>query len=225
MAKEQKDQLSQKLRKWLEEIGDELGDLLSGRVIFRRLKEIVKSNENIQSPAILHNWIADNYVAKMCTGIRKIVDKKESVSLYRLILQIKKNPDVITRDYFISQSKDEFGKKMGTAGKGFDKFAKPHEQRVDSERLNNDLQKLKEGTRLIKDFTDQWIAHWDENRDNVQMPTFVDLDKALDVIDKVWCDYSLLLKCHAPISGTCKPTIGDDWEAPLRHPWIKSPEQ
>jgi hypothetical protein len=223
MTEEQKEQLRQKWRTWLDEIGNELGWLLTGRDFFWRLQEIVNSNEKIQSPYILHNWIADNYVAKITTGIRKIVDKKESISLYRLILQIKKNPEVITREYFVSQWRDDFLKKMGTADRTFDVFAKVGEQTMDPERLDADIQELSEGTRLIKDFTDKWIAHWDENRANVQMPTFKDLDEALDIVDKVWCKYRLLLERSA--LDTRKPAMALDWEEPLRHPWIEVPQQ
>lgn len=222
MTESQKEQLRQKWRSWLDEIGHELGWLLTGRDFFWRLQEIVESNKKIQSPHVLHNWIADNYVAKVTTGIRKIVDKKESVSLYRVIWGIKKNPDVITREYFVGQWHDGVSKQMGIADETFDAFAKAGEQRVDPGRLDADMRELSEGTRLIKVFTDKWIAHWDENRDNVQMPTFGDLDRALDIVDSVWCKYRLLLERSAP--DTRKPAMALDWEAPLRHRWIEEPE-
>ncbi|MEK6756973.1 MAG: hypothetical protein AABZ02_12540 [Bacteroidota bacterium] len=223
MTEKQKEQLRQKWRSWLDEIGNELGWLLTGRDFFWRLQRTVESNKKIQSPAILHNWIADNYVAKVATGIRKMVDKKESVSLYRLIWGIKKNPDVITREYFVSQWRDEFLREMGTADRTFDVFAKAGEERMDPERLDTALGKLDEGTCLVKHFTDKWVAHWDKNRENAPMPTFGDLDRALDTIDGVWCEYRLLLERCAP--DTRKPAMALDWEAPLRHRWIEEPEQ
>jgi len=223
MTEEQKDQLRQKWKSWLDEIGNELGWLLTGRDIFWRLQEIVESNDKIQSPPILHNWIADNYVAKVATGIRKIVDKKKSCSLFQLILGIEKNPDVITREYFVSQWHDKVTKKLGIDNQTFDEFAKPGEQRVDLENLTSDKQKLSEGTNLIKNFTDKWIAHFDKKRGIIQMPTFGDLNNALDIIDEVWCKYSLLLMCSAP--DTRKPAMALDWEAPLQHCWIEEPEK
>lgn len=226
MKEEQKEQLRQKLKSWLDEIGNELGWLLSGRDLFARLRKIVESNEKIQSPPILYNWIADNYVAKMCTSIRALTERgTDAFSLRGLIEKIQANPDVVTRDYFISQSKDDFAKEMGTAGQDFDRFAKTGEQHIDPERLESDVRKLKEGTRLIKDFTDQWVAHFDQKRKIERMPRFEDLDRTLDIIDEVWCDYSWLLRCHPPAAGTRKPTMGPDWEAPLRHRWIEDPEQ
>jgi len=227
MTEGQIDQLRQKLKSWVDEIGNEIGSLLTGRKIFQRLQEIVNSNEKIQSPHIFHDWVADNYVAKMCSCVRALAEnnpRNKPVSLYMLIEKIKKNPHAITRDYFISQSRDDFAKEMGTAGNDFDTFAKPGEQYIDSKRLDSDLQKLAEGTRLIGDFTDQWIAHFDQKPKIERMPTFEDLNKALDIIDEVWCDYYLLLTCHGLGSGTRQPVIAEDWEAPLRYPWIVEQE-
>jgi len=218
MTEEQKDQLRQKWKSWLDEIGDELGWLLTGRDFFWRLQKIVQSNKKIQSPAILHKWIADSYVAKVATGIRKIVGKNESMSLYKLIEGIKNNPDVITREYFISQWHDKVTKELGIDHQTFDKYTEPGGQHVNLEGLARDLQMLDEDTQLIKTFTDKWVAHLDKNRETIEMPTFGDLDTALDVVDKVWCKYKELLTCSAP--ETQKPAIPEDWEAPLLHPWI-----
>jgi len=224
MTEEQKDQLRHKWRSWLDEIGNELGWLLTGRDLFWRLQEIVESNEKIQSPAILHNWIADNYVAKTTTGIIKVTDHhRGTISLYWLIKGIKNNPDLISRDYFVSQWRDDFLREMGTADRTFDMYANFGKQLVDPERLDADIRGLDEGTSLVKDFRDQWVAHFDEKRKTDQMPTFGDLNKALDIIDEVWCKYRLLLERSA--TDTRKPAMALDWEEPLRHCWIKSPEQ
>ena len=224
MKEGQKDQLRQKWKCWLVEIGNELGWLLVGREIFYRLKEIVLSNTKIQSPVILHNWIIDNYVAKVTTGIIKITDHhRGTISLYWLIKGIENSPDIITRDYFVSQWRDDPTKKNGTADRTFDMFANVGEQLVDTARLTTDMQRLDKRTRIVKDFRDQWIAHFDEKLKIEREPTFGDLDKALDVIDEVWRDYNLLLTCSC-VPRTRKSATGD-WEAPLRHPWIEQPEQ
>jgi len=220
MTKEQKERLRQKWRGWLDEIGNELGLLLTGRDFFWRLQRIVESNKKIQSPALLHNWIADNYVAKVTTGIIRITGHhRGTISLYWLIKGIENNPDAITREYFVSQWKDEFLKKMGTADSTFDEFAKVGEQLIDPERLARDIEKLDKGMGLVKDFRDQWVAHFDEKRKIDRMPTFRDLDKALDIIDEVWCKYRLLLERCAP--DTRKPSVAVDWEEPLRYQWIE----
>jgi hypothetical protein len=224
MKEEQKEQLRQKWKSWLDEIGNELGWLLVGRDIYYRFKDIVLSNTKIQSPFILHKWIIDNYVAKVTTSIIRLTDKHPgTISLYWLIKGIEKNPDVITRDYFISQWSDKPTREIGTASKTFDMFAKVGEQCVDPEKLNSDIQKLKEETGIIKTFRDKWIAHLDEKQKNERIPSFGNIDKALDIIDEIWRDYNLLLTCSY-VPRTRKPGIGD-WEAPLRHPWIEGPEQ
>jgi len=196
---------------------------LTGRDFFWGLQDIVASNKKIQSPAQFHNWIADNYVAKVSTSIVRLTDRhKGTVSLYWLIRGIANNPDVITRDYFVSQWCDERSKQMGMANRMFDMFAEPGEQSVDQDMLKSDIEKLVEGTRLVRDYRDEWIAHFDQKRETTQMTTFGDLDKALDIIDEVWCKCSLLLTCSAP--NTCKPARQYNWKKTLRHAWIQGTE-
>ena len=211
MTEDQKTKLRQKWGEWLEIIGNELGWLLTGRDFFWGIRKIVESNKKIQSPSALHNWIGDNYVAKVTTGIIRLTDHhRGTISLYWLIKGISKNREVITRDYYVSGYGDKRLVKIGVADRDFDKF-------------DNDIKLLDEKTRLIKDFRDQWIAHFDEKREIEQMPTFGDMDKALDTIDSIFCDYTLLLKRSAP--PTRKPVLQYDWEEPLRYPWNEIKEK
>jgi len=224
MREEQKEQLRQKWEEWLEKIGEDLGDLLFSQDIFNEVCEIVKNNSNIQTPSAFFGWIRDNYVDSIIIRIGRLSDHdNRTISLHRLIIEISENPDVITREYFVSQWRDDFLREMGTADRTFDMYANFGKQLVDPERLDTDIRRLDEGTSLVKDFRDQWVAHFDEKRKTDQMPTFGDLNKALDIIDEVWCKYRLLLGRSAP--DTRKPAMALDWEAPLRHRWIKSPEQ
>ncbi|MCK4294281.1 MAG: hypothetical protein KAY65_13875 [Planctomycetes bacterium] len=224
MTNKQRDELRQKWTRWLDDMGNELGWLLTGCDFFWGLQEIVRSNNKIQSPAGLHNWIADNYVAKVSTSIVRLTDRHPgTISLFWLITEIAKNPDVITRDYFVSQWHDEVLKELGFPDKTFDEFAGPGERCVNPERLKSDKQLLAEGTRLVKDFRNQWVAHFDSERKIERMPTFGDLDEALGIIDCVWCDYERLLTCSAP--PTRKPALAYDWKEPLRYPWIEMSEE
>jgi hypothetical protein len=220
MTEEQKTKLRQKWGEWLEIIGNELSWLLTGRDFFYGIRKIVESNKKIQSPSALHNWISDNYVAKVTTGIISLTDRhRGTISLYWLIKGISKNREVITRDYYVSEYRDKCLVEIGVADRDFDKFAKRGEQLIRIDKLNNDIKLLDEKTCLIKTFRDQWIAHFDEKRKIKQMPTFGDVDKALDTIDSIFCDYTLLLKRYSP--PTRKPVLQYDWREPLRYPWIE----
>lgn len=219
MTGKQKAELRQKWEGWLERIGTELGWLLTGRDFFYGVQEIVESNKKIQSPPAFHNWISDNYVAKITTGIIQLTDRhRGTISLYWLLKGILKNPEVITRDYYVSGYRDKRLQEVGFADRDFDKFADKRKKHVSPDKLNGDIELLEKEVRLIKDFRDKWIAHFDEKREIERMPTFEDVDKALDVIDNIFCEYSLLLKRSAP--PTRKPVLQYDWKEPLRHAWI-----
>jgi len=224
MTEKQKTQLRQKWEKWIEEIGSQLGWLLTGRDFLYGIRKIVESNKKIQSPSALHNWISDNYVAKVTTSIIRLTDHHPgTVSLYWLIKGISQNREAITRDYYVSGYGDKYLVKIGAADSDFNKFANEGEQLISLDRLNNDIKLLKEKTGLIKTFRNQWIAHFDEEREIERMPTFGDVDEALDTIDSIFCNYTLLLTRSAP--STRKPVLQYDWKNPLRYTWIEKDEQ
>jgi len=220
MIEEQKVQLRQKWEAWLERIGTDIGWLLTGRDFFYQVRKIVESNKKIQSPAAFHNWISDNYVAKVTTSITRLTDRhRGTISLYCLIKGILENPGVITRDYYVSGYRDKRLREMGFADRDFDNFADKGRQNVSPDKLYGHIKQLEEATHLIKDFRDQWIAHFDEKREIERMPTFEDVDKALDAIDNIFCKCTLLLKRSAP--PTRKPVLQYDWKKPLRYAWIE----
>jgi hypothetical protein len=219
MTEEQKTQLRQKWEKWLERIGHDLGWLLTSHDIFEVVQNIVNSNKQIQSPDLFHRWILDNYVARVAIGISRLNDHdRRTISLHRLIKDISENREVITRNYFVSRY-PKWMQDRGVANHDFDKFAKRNDEMISFERLNNDIDLLDEETRLIKNFRDQWIAHFDLNREIGQMPTFEDADKALQIIDGIFCKYYLLVDGGG--MNTRKPVLQYDWKEPLRHAWIE----
>ncbi len=218
MTEKQKVQLRQKWKGWLEKIGNDLGWLLTSNDIFERVRNIVDSNKRIQSPDLFHRWIIDNYVARVAVGIGRLNDHDcRTISLHRLIKDISENLEAMTRDYFVSRYPDWMRDK-GVTDHDFDKFAEKNSRLISPGRLNGDIDLLDEETRLVKDFRDQWIAHFDSNREIKRMPTFEDVDKSLQVIDCIFCKYYLLVDGGG--MTTRKPALQFDWKEPLKHAWI-----
>lgn len=220
MAKKKKDELLKKWEEWIEEIMKQLSWLLTGQDFFWGMRNIVEANEKIQLPTALHNWIVDNYVAKVTTGIARLNDHDtRTISLHRLIKEISENPDVITREDYVSGYSDDFLIQSGAADRDFDNFAEKTEQHISSSKLKEDIEILDKKTKIIKDFRDQWVAHFDQNRKIDQLPTFGDVAETLEIIDKIFCKYYMLLTRGG--MNTCKPTLQYDWKEPLTHAWIE----
>jgi len=218
MTEKQKVQLRQKWKGWLEKIANDLSWLLTSHDIFERVRNIVDSNKRIQSPDLFHRWIIDNYVARVAVGIGRLNDHdSRTISLHRLIKDISENLEAITRDYFVSRYTERMQNK-GAGDHDFDTFAEKNSRLISRGRLNDDIDLLDEETRLVKDFRNRWIAHFDLNREIERMPTFGDVDKSLQVIDRIFCKYYLLVDGGG--MTTTKPVVQFDWEEPLKYAWI-----
>lgn len=222
MNAKQKTNIRRKWKRWLERIGDDVGWLLTSHDIFEKIQRILKSNKNIQTPALLHRWIVDNYAARVSIGIRRLSDHdKRAISLYRLIKEISENPDALTRDWFVSQYQ-KMMRQMRLADRDFDIFANKGGKTVSKFKLKRDMKRLEKDTNRIRKFANKWIAHCDINRTSLQVPTYKDVNRALSDVDTLFCKYWLLLTRGG--MSTRKPVLQYDWKEPLRHPWIEMKE-
>lgn len=209
-----------KWRRWLKEIGNDVGLLLTSHNIFEEIQNIVNSNKLIQTPGLLHRWMTSNYVARLPIGIRRLDDHdKRSISLYRLIEDITENPGVITRCYYISEY-PKWMRDEGFADRDFDEFARKGSNLISTFKLEKDMRQLDKNTIQIRKFVNKWIAHRDIKRKKFSIPTMKDTEKALKDIDNLFCKYNMLLTRHG--SRTRKPAIPYDWKKPLRYPWIRN---
>lgn len=223
MNTKQRVNIRRKWRRWLERIGDDVGWLLTSHDIFEEIQRILKSNKNIQTPALLHRWIVDNYAARVSIGIRRLSDHdKRAISLYRLIKEISENPDALTRDWFASQYQKGM-RQLGLADQAFNNFANKEGKTVSKYKVKRDMKRLEKDTNRIRKFANKWIAHCDINRTSLQVPTYKDVNRALSDVDRLFCKYWLLLTRGG--MTTRKLSIMYDWKEPLRHPWIEMTEE
>jgi hypothetical protein len=108
--------------KWLKVIRDEVVYLLINRNIFWEVNEIIKNNKDIQKPSQFYNFLGDTYASYALMGIRRQVKiDSQSISLVRLLKEIIKNPEKLSRQYYKSLYKGSVVEHL--ADKHFDKYA------------------------------------------------------------------------------------------------------
>ncbi len=223
MTEQEKVEFRQKWKKWIDKIGQDLGDLLISQDTFKEVAQIVASNKQIQSSPFFFTWIQNNYMDSIVVGLARLNDHdSRTISLHNLIKEIIKNPEAITRDYFVSRYK-KWMQDRGIADNDFDKFAEKGNQYISSIKLDKDIKHLDKETQLIKNFRDQWVAHLDVNQATKQLPTHNDVEEALEFLDEIFRRYYMLID-GAGI-GTAKPALAFDWKESLTHPWIEMPEE
>jgi hypothetical protein len=105
------------------------------------------------------------------------------------------------------------------ADRDFDKFAMSGAAHIDPHRVEADLSRLRNSTEQLEAFADRRVAHRDP-RPPKRIPTYVELDDAIDLLDQLYVKYHLLF--HAAWMETLLPTRQYDWQAVFRIPWIPS---
>ncbi len=221
MIKNQNDSLLKKWEDAIAKIANEMGQLLKSRHIFNETRDIVVPKKSLYMASYL-SWIADLYVARLSVGVRRIIDTYKAedfktFSLLSLLNNIKKNQNVLTRSVFCDRW-SECQEDNDDANNVFNRFADEESDKLNIEWLNKDIAVINNETKHIKTFIDKWVVHHDLKRKQNQVPTFGDVDSALQLLDNIICKYHLLL-CGSDLSGSCMPIL-KNWKRIVNQVWI-----
>ena len=224
MTERQKTQLRKKWKRWIGIIGHDLANNLTSSDIHEEIRHIIITlNERIQAPSLLYNWLVDNYVDSITIRVRRLTDHDtRCISLYRLIEDISKNHEAITRDYYVSRYHKQM-REEGFADRDFDRFANKGNNLISEYKLRKDMRRLDKNTDRIRKFVNKWIAHCDLQHKKLTARTHKDINDSLKSIDELFCKYNMLVTRGG--MRTAKPVLQFDWKEPLRHAWIKDDKQ
>ena len=212
----QHDRLHEKWCDWLEEITTHVYNLFHNRAVWREMSEALSRHEG----GVFLAHYADLYVSGQVMAVRRLADDRAdgpTVSLGRLLGDLERNPAVMNRDRYVS---------MHTTGDEHDaSFWIEQAKNVFAERFgdgsaslcqakNRDrLDRLSAASQAISDFADRFVAHLD-TRKLVELPTYDDLDAAIDQVGEVLKEVTLLLTAASLVDA--EPTIQEDWKRPFR---------
>jgi len=97
----QRDQLHEKWCSWLEEITTHVYNLFHNRTIWREMSPALVDHDG----GVFLAHYADLYVAGQSLAVRRLADDRaegQTLSLGRLIVDLSKNPAVMSRDRYVS---------------------------------------------------------------------------------------------------------------------------
>jgi hypothetical protein len=207
-----------KWRAWLESIRVDVAHLHLNRHLWRELVAIVRANPAIPEPGHIMGWFATLYGTTQAIGIRRHADRStQAITLGRLLKEIRDRPDVVSRERYLSfyGKVDDFQRRL--AHEEYDEFAGKRRDVVAVDLVEADLRMLDENTRQIAQYATRRIAHLDA-RTIDEVPTYNDLDGALEELERLLKRYTLLLRCEALTSA--QPTPNYNWQGALTVPWI-----
>jgi len=212
----QHDQLHEQWCEAVEQITTHVFNLFHNRAIWREMSEGLRQHEG----GVFLDHYADLYVAGQVMAVRRLADHQAdgpTFSLGRLLGDLERNPAVMNRDRFVlmhtTGEDDDAGFWTTQAQKVFDeRFGDSHGEL--SLLKNRDRQdRLTAASQAISDFADRFVAHLD-SRKLEELPTFEDLDMAIDAVGQVLKEVTLLLTAATLVDT--EPTIQEDWKRPFR---------
>jgi hypothetical protein len=170
-------------------------------------------------------WVANLYADSVVMGIRRQTDYREqSVSLVGLLTDMIQHPEVMTRERYFQlsisggMSRDD-PVEVAMINSAFDKYAGPGGDYVDPVIVEQDVERLRTVSTKVRAYVNRRVAH--RTRTDVSVPTFAELNAALDELDVVLRRYYLLLTAATLYSTT--PTMQYNPWVPLTVPWIPAP--
>ena len=240
----QKFEKSQKLEKWLEwmkTIHDDILALVKDTSMFWEIQDIIRGNSRIQKPNAFYSYLARTYLSHALAGLRRQTKlQKDSISFVRLLEEIAKNPQELSRDYFNSRHPhsngpdlDQVVGKPGLEAVGivdasqlkeiikmddFAQYADASGVYVCSQMVKDDKTRLESEVKKHVEYVDKRIAHWDKREPKV-VPTFGELDNCIKLLDQTYVKYHLLF--HAESMDTLMPTYQYEWKSIFCEPWLK----
>lgn len=189
---------------------DEVSYLVLSYSKFKQLNESLKNNkDNKYDRADVRV-----YVSHMVISVFRQIDMRDDVASLRKVLNeiYEYGSKYITRGWFVSKYNDDEDKNSlnnriseSFGENDFEKYS--IDGMLDIKKIQDDINKLDEVTREIKNFRHKRIAHMDKNNNIKFNVSFDDLYLAIETIDKLTVKYVGLLKQGFVVGGTMLPTV------------------
>ena len=208
-----------KFRQWKRQfkiIKNQITELARRRFIYQKVTKLIQTNPRLQVRSAFYDWMRAVYVTDMTVSIRRLVDwNKRTISFIRLIEDVKRHPEVISRRRFTHPYKN-FMKQFGH--RDYERFAKPGQNILDRSVIDNHRKTIVRSQKKIRHFLNNHIAHLNKYRRR-QFPTYAELEMCLDTLEILVKEYARLFEQVA--LSQVAPVIQYDWMAPFRVAWLQ----
>jgi len=188
------------------------------RQLYRGLAEITQAG-NLPASAIFDAfgiW----YVTTQTSSVRRQLDRRKgTVSLWRLLDDIARNPHVASRERHVALWVANTPQPvLDEAHANFDRFAGGRDRdRIDAAHVRADLHQLKAVGDVVERYANEAVAHTSIEETRTVL-TYAELNAAIEQIGGLVKKYASLLK--ATILWQLEPVIQHDWKALFRQAWI-----
>jgi hypothetical protein len=206
----------EKWQRWLDRIEPEVLGMNGHRAVYREVARIVNEHGALP-PSHFFDYLRDWYATTQATAVRRQAEiSRRVISIASLLSEIGREPERLSNERFVAHydrlARDHAHEVF--AGR----FAGDVGSHVDPAIIAADLDGLQNTAESVRAYVDRHIAHTD--RDPLdELPTFEDLNGAIDEIGGLFSKYTLLLTASS--WAMLEPVPQYDWLAIFREPWIK----
>jgi len=141
---------------------DEVLGLHHSRRVWRVVRAMIETNPQVKRSGIAEHWLTQCYSVAQLAGVRRQVDqRRDVVSLWRLLDGLARQPAMATRSWFTAQlqSRSESAPYATSLATEFDEFAGAGSSTVDKRVAEADRDHLWTVTEAAKSVVDQFVAH------------------------------------------------------------------
>jgi hypothetical protein len=158
------------------------------------------------------------YAAAMSAAVRRLVDRRrDTVSLVRLLEQLKAKPSCVSREAYKKRCSNP-NLPANYMDADYDRLVGHGLPQPDPAVIAKEISDVKKQTERLKRFVDEHIAHTAIQQAQ-NLPKFQDLDDAIAVLEIMVLRYRHLFLGVVMPSGLL-PTWQYDWKEIFRYPWI-----
>lgn len=203
----------QRWKKWLvKDLLPEIRYLIKLKLAYKKLEKIFMRSKKYPKGSQFYWYLGQVHAASIASGIYRLIDKrKDSVSLFRLLNEVKEYPELVSRRSYTRLKKGLYIEKFDyrnmklSRNKEFtDRAGKS--RYINLSIVNKDIRQIKSGSKIIEEFRHKFVAHHAYNQKLYKTkPTY---KQAHDYIDKLAEIYK---KYYQLITGRPIEII-DDWE-------------
>jgi len=207
----------EKWLRWMRVIHDEVRELLVAEHIFWNMQKLIRSNKGLRKPSAYYKYMGDAHSVLVLAGVRRQVKTdSQSISLARLLGEVRDNAQLVSREYFRGLYVGSTVADLADAT--FNRLAGKRSAHFPKERAARDLAGLNARALECEEFADRRIAHRD-TRPPKSVVKFSHASRSIVLMDRLWCKYDLLL--NANWTDTLMPTFQDDWAEVFDVAWRK----
>ncbi len=203
-------------KKWLGTIRNEITAMIVYRHVYREVGAIVRANPKLRSPSSFYDWMHQSYTQVMVITICRVVDGRDDVvSLTRLMREIERHPEVLSRRRFVGRYPSHL-KSFGDHD--FDHFAPAGSAHINPRIIARQRKLLLKSAQRIRKFRHKHVAHR-ADRSLRRLPTFEELNKCADLLEDLLKKYVLLIETQCLTQVL--PVWQYDWKKIFRTVWIE----